>query len=688
MSLTINHNMMAYNTARHLGNAYNKMAVNTERPTSGLRINSAKDDPAGMAIREIMRSDIATLRQGIRNAADGISLLQTAEGAMGIIDEKLIRMKELAEQAASGTYTTVQRELINSEYQAMAAEIDRIANATAFNGVKLLDGSVNEAHNGKGLKIHFGLGNSDAEDYYFIKISDLRATSSTGLRVAGDAKNDVWSTLTYPGSSNTTGCCGGGIDSMHRPVPGWQSGNVFAYGYNWDWEAENETDLTSGRYLAGAYQADSSPTLEELCIAVNSGSQARVRIDFQSGLTLDDMVYGLLPNPNYDETQDTMDDFGRPKQIQEKQFLPDGTSAMVWVANPDYDPNHDTRDDNGELKKVLTYDSSGSAQRICLGDEVYYIGNSALAKDGVNIAEKSFISLSGASVAGIDGLTNTNSATAAHALVKAINSNPNSAFWAKVEDNPYLPGYKSVYVFCKEGGERKDLEACDDQMGNVRGSAAVKSNQIKWYNDEKDTASDHGTLFNNGGKYWGTLKAVPTGYGTWGIQMDGRDVGAGRDLWILNVGSGANVDLRTGEDGYGGAGFGFNASGLAATNLRGLDRGTFVELQNASDGDWPASHLRTQSCAQEALDALTQAIEQKDKIRASLGAYQNRLENTISNLEIYAENLQAAESRISDVDIATEMTQFIKNQVLTQVGVSMLSQANSLPQMALSLLNG
>jgi len=77
------------------------------------------------------------LNQGIRNASDAISMIQTAEGAMSVIDEKLIRMKELAEQAATGTYTTAQREIMNSEYQAMAAEIDRIANATDFNGVKL-----------------------------------------------------------------------------------------------------------------------------------------------------------------------------------------------------------------------------------------------------------------------------------------------------------------------------------------------------------------------------------------------------------------------------------------------------------------------------------------------------------------------------------------------------------------------
>jgi flagellin len=88
------------------------------------------------------------------------------------------------------------------------------------------------------------------------------------------------------------------------------------------------------------------------------------------------------------------------------------------------------------------------------------------------------------------------------------------------------------------------------------------------------------------------------------------------------------------------------------------------------------------------MEAINQAIISKDKIRANLGSMQNRLENTITNLEIQAENLQAAESRISDVDVAQEMTEFVRNQILTQSAVAMLAQANSLPRMAMQLIGG
>ena len=194
MALVVNHNMMAMNAARNLNASYNRLNKSVQRLSSGLRVNSAADDAAGLAIRELMRADIATLNQGVRNANDAISLIQVADGALGVIDEKLIRMKELAEQAATGTYNSTQRLMIESEYQAMASEITRIANATDFNGVKLLDGTLSRSaiannadgkiiHDGseleaKGaLKIHFGVGNDSAEDYYYINIGCATASA-------------------------------------------------------------------------------------------------------------------------------------------------------------------------------------------------------------------------------------------------------------------------------------------------------------------------------------------------------------------------------------------------------------------------------------------------------------------------------------------------------------------------------
>ncbi|MFW6244085.1 MAG: flagellin [Desulfovibrionales bacterium] len=180
--LIINNNLMAMNAARNLRTTFGNLAVSTRRLSSGLRVGTAADDAAGLAVRELLRADIASLNQGVRNANDAISMIQTADGALQVIDEKLIRMKELAEQAATGTYSSDQRVIIDKEYQAMASEITRIATATDFNGVKLLDGSLTGDHVGNtmdpegALKVHFGTGNDSDEDYYEIEIEGATAS--------------------------------------------------------------------------------------------------------------------------------------------------------------------------------------------------------------------------------------------------------------------------------------------------------------------------------------------------------------------------------------------------------------------------------------------------------------------------------------------------------------------------------
>jgi Flagellin and related hook-associated proteins len=201
--------MMAMNATRNLTNNYDRLATSVQRLSSGLRINGAGDDAAGLAIRELMRADIATYNQGVRNANDAISLIQTADGALGVIDEKLIRMKELAEQAATGTYNSDQRLMIESEYQAMASEVTRIANATDFNGVYLLNGALSGwEHDGSGLqstgriKIHFGSGNNCAEDYYYFRIGCATA-SALGLGNQGVATRAGYAVSTQSAAQHT-----------------------------------------------------------------------------------------------------------------------------------------------------------------------------------------------------------------------------------------------------------------------------------------------------------------------------------------------------------------------------------------------------------------------------------------------------------------------------------------------------
>ncbi len=164
--LAIKNNIMAESAARHLGKSYSALAQSVERLSSGLRINSAKDDAAGLAVRELMRADIAVLKQGTRNANDAISMLQTMEGALASIDGILIRMKELAEQAATGSYSDQQRRIMQNEFEQMIQEIDRIAQSTEFNSINLLNNASAQA------VIHFG-----SEKTIDIQSVDARASA-------------------------------------------------------------------------------------------------------------------------------------------------------------------------------------------------------------------------------------------------------------------------------------------------------------------------------------------------------------------------------------------------------------------------------------------------------------------------------------------------------------------------------
>ena len=448
----INHNGMATNVANTLTSHYSNLSTSTERLSSGMRINSAADDAAGLAISELMRADIAALNQGVRNANDAISLIQTADGALGVIDEKLIRMKELAEQASTGTYDSTQRLMIDSEYQQMASEITRIANATDFNGIKLLDGTLSGAHDGSGLtatgalKVHFGTSNDSAEDYYYIEIGEATA-QAFGL---GNASN-------YD-------------DDKERMVAEFRA-NLEKNMNNWD--------------RGTAQQQAAYDKIDDI---VNSFSAAL------------DSIETKLETPGDTDLQDAWNALSE----EQKQFYGKGL--------PDNFP-------------------------------------------------------------------------------------PTDAEFTDMDDKDRQ---KVLYAF-----SRAVVDSWDADYANGFGGINVTV-------DPAATAPDGGA-------------AVEKAFG----------------------------DL---------------ASSLATKY------------------DYGGQSIATQEDAQLALDAINNAIVEKDKIRAHLGATQNRLENTVTNLTIQSENLQNAESRIRDVDVATEMTNFVRNQVLTQSAVAMLSQANSMPQMAMQLI--
>jgi len=174
MALTINTNVASLNAQRNLGSSQNSLKTSMQRLSSGLRINSAKDDAAGLAISDRMTSQIRGLNQAVRNANDGISMAQTAEGALQETTNLLQRMRELAVQSSNGTNTTSDRASLDAEFQQLTAEIDRIAGSTSFNSQNILDGTF-----ATGSEIVFQVG---ADNGQTISVA-IASAGTTGLGV-------------------------------------------------------------------------------------------------------------------------------------------------------------------------------------------------------------------------------------------------------------------------------------------------------------------------------------------------------------------------------------------------------------------------------------------------------------------------------------------------------------------------
>ena len=190
MSTRINHNVLAMTAQRNIGQAQNKLDVSVNRLSSGLRINNAWDDAAGLAVSEKFRAQLSGMTEAERNANYNINMLATAEGALSVIDEKLIRMRALAVEASNGALTSTDRSFIDVEFQQMKSEITRIANVANYNTRNLLDGSMsattNNATTGRNgaaitnqensVKFHIGANNVEGEDYYYVNIGGATAS--------------------------------------------------------------------------------------------------------------------------------------------------------------------------------------------------------------------------------------------------------------------------------------------------------------------------------------------------------------------------------------------------------------------------------------------------------------------------------------------------------------------------------
>lgn len=491
---------MATNTARNLNIHYGRLATSIQRLSSGLRINSAADDAAGLGIRELMRADIAALNQGVRNANDAISMIQVVDGALAVIDEKLIRMKELAEQASTGTYNSIQRLIIDSEFQAMASEIERIAKSTDFNGIKLLDGEI-EYNLPNGIQLNKKIKTTNIET----SENKTRQIVKTPIGNHGSLeRGDILQTLTL----------------------------------------DTKTTNTISEYFIN----DNN----KLCLITNEE---------------------VIQEQEIQETTLTFKEFNRG----------DHYNYNIWVWT-----NFDgiTAEYLHEDAYDLLLNCPEATQR-ALFDDRSSVMNIGTFWPNHNIFKYTY------------DLNNDNIDDIAFNVCMTVN-------WGFM--------HKDMWLY-----------HADPLVINNNTQKTVISQQ----QTQKTEELDLNVVENKVEIHFGPMNDFAEDY----YYIEKRDC---------------------------------TLKGLGLEDVR----------------------VETQDNAQKALATINDAIVKKDQTRAYYGTMQNRLENTVSNLTIQAENLQASESRISDIDVATEMTNFVRNQILTQSAVAMLTQANFMPQMALQLITG
>lgn len=506
--MRINHNISALNANNQLKKTNLALDKSLEKLSSGYRINRAADDAAGMAISQKMKTQIAALDRASQNAADGISVIQTAEGALSEVESMLQRMRELSVQAANGTNTPEDRVSIQAEIDELNAEVQRISDTTEFNTKVLLNGNID-------CQTY-----SDHASVQLISLSDGVPAKDYQINVVRDPRQAV--------------LVGAAILDADAEITSAQAGIININGM--------EIEINQGDTIEEVYEK-----LRE------AGDTLNIGIFPDSGSAADPEAYdtaGYTPGP-----------------------LVDGTS-LVFVSK-----------EYGDNAKISV---------IC--------DNPALC--------------------GVLGLALTAEAKGVDAQVE-IGSGFNATATTQCDGK---------YVRITDSNNFEML------VEVLPGTSGTDFTDARIINSTTVDPADPPVL--------GAAEPV--------------------NLTVLDAGP---MELQIGA----------NEGQTMEVRIPAVNPKT-LGIENLN--------LRTEEGAQKGISSLDAAVDKVSAIRAKLGAYQNRLDHSIANLDTTSENMSEALSRIEDVDMAAEMANYTQKQVLSQAGTSVLAQANERPQTILSLLQG
>jgi len=721
MPQIINTNIASLNAQRNLNASQSAQATALQRLSSGLRINSAKDDAAGLAIATRFEAQTRGLAIAIRNANDGISLAQTAEGALGSITDALQRVRELALQSANGTYSTEQRVALNEEAKQLISEVQRTAEQTNFNGRNLLDGTFQSS---------FQVGANVAE----IIAVELEQTTADTLGVS--ALGGVTAIGTDNALSNGDLIINGvAIEPSSSTDDTASTANVAASAIAKAAAINAVSDQTGVVATANTNVVAGTTMAEQGSVLDGSVTINGVQIDLEIGVNIDTSITRASVvqaiNLESERTGVVAVDTGNDQNGVQLSAA-DGRNIVVALTTV-------TAAATG-LGAAGTYETGFTLTTIGDTTEIVVAGG-----DGTGTGDLADAGISAGTyqlgVATVTSLAQSvaDAATQTVALADGdlkINGVSISASQA-LDDTASFVGTESSDRAASGIAIAAAINRSTDATGVT---ATANATQLVGGSGSAFTASyatdDSGTLFINGSSIGVTLLADYTTTkvavidainqisGQTGVVAsdngvsitltaeDGRNIVIAIDNDATNnagagVGFGASFGLSAGEDGiYEAEGATVDdgattystvtLSSASEISLSGSSNGTTgVEATGFKVGTFGGSSagqfisdvdISTMEGANEALVAIDNALNTLSNSRATLGALQNRFESTVANLAVTRENLTAASSRITDADFAVETAALSKAQVLQQAGISILSQANALPQQVLQLL--
>ncbi len=727
MPAIINTNIPSLNAQRNLSASQTALATSLQRLSSGLRINSAKDDAAGLAISDRMTSQIRGLNQAARNANDGVSLAQTAEGGLAEVGNNLQRIRELAVQSANSTNTASDRASLNAEVTQILAEIQRVATTSQFNGQNILDGTFSAAQFQVGANanqtIIASTGNSQTSAIGSYQItSGGTAVSGTALTAGALTINDIdvgssasgsaeAIAVTINSATSRTGVSASASTEIQSGTAAanalianssLQSGDLVINGVNIGAVAGSSNVATQGANVAAAINTFSNTTG---VTAVANGGTGALTLSSATGKTID-----ITTNASTTADGATRIENATGLELAGSTKTK-GTNVVSFGVT------------TAGVRQVGTHTATATAvagQTITIAGKTFTYVAAITDQSSQILVDQGSITLQGVQVAAaidaaitagtLKNVTRTSTAvgvttlTAKSAVISTsitdgILSASASAAGAGAFAETVTGVGLAVGDTVKVGGLTYEFTLATataaGTSGNIQvklgtGGASAAADDILTATNFADAvaaqyAAGNGTVqFTS--RASGAVTLTNTLYGSTGVVPALTEpVSAG------TAGAVSNVAVA----GVSGAYTASSTKGTITLNSPntfsiGGSSPTDAGLSSASIGLSSISGLSvaTAAGANNAISLIDGALSQVNSIRSSMGALQNRFASVVASLSASSENLSAARSRIQDADFAAETAQLARNQILQQAGIAMLAQANSLPNTVLALLRG